>query len=72
MLSGGPFKPTDIICIVNALLAFLVSRIITSHGDSSYCILCIHYPMFASIYTLDGVRRHLAKLCNVALLNCEF
>ncbi|KAG2067279.1 hypothetical protein BDR04DRAFT_873198 [Suillus decipiens] len=57
MLSGGPFQHADIICIVNVLLAFFVARTITRHGDSSYCILCIHYPMFASIHTLDGVRR---------------
>lgn len=57
MLSGGPFKRTGIISIVNALLAFFVTRIVTS--DSSYCILCIHYPIFANFHILDGARRYI-------------
>lgn len=61
MLSGGPFKRTGIISTVNALLAFFVTRIVPSYTDSSYCILCIHYPIFASTHTLDGEWKHFGE-----------
>ncbi|KAG1824610.1 uncharacterized protein BJ212DRAFT_539048 [Suillus subaureus] len=54
------------LCLLSLLLVLLQATVIRHIVYYAFITLC------SQAFTLDGARRHLAKLCDVALLNCEF
>ncbi|KAG1838286.1 hypothetical protein DFJ58DRAFT_132661 [Suillus subalutaceus] len=54
------------LCLLSLLLRLLQATVIHHIVYYAFTTLCSQHLL------LDGARRHLAKLCGVALFNCEF